>query len=229
MQNNVKKIVAREFLLLILAISIGLVSYGFVLINNYYFEQKIVKLTDEYYRLRKPYLSKLERQFWLTDIYIDRFSSNNSDYNTANNPENDRLLIRKDMWKYLFRYSNGDILKYKMGVIENKDYPAWDLELIEFLKGIGFDSSEKFKKFILESRISTKDAEDFNKSKSLSVELDSLRLNLYEIEVEGEEGEVYNKLNELFFNVTKFAFLVIFILRYLFLGIKWSYLTLREK
>ena len=79
MKINVKKVIAREFLIMISVIIIGLVSYGYVLANNFYYNRTYSKLTKEYYKLRKPYLSKLDRQLILTDKYIYKFKSYDSE------------------------------------------------------------------------------------------------------------------------------------------------------
>ena len=118
----------------------------------------------------------------------------------------------------------GNLLRYKMGLIKNTEYPAWDTELINFFKELGLGTPEKLKKFIDETRINNNDVEDFKKADTISLELISLKERIF---TEEEDGE--NEKLEFSLIVIKIAFSILFIMRYVLICIKWSYQTLKEK
>ncbi len=208
MMKSIEKIIAREFLYLMLLIFSGVFTFGIISLNNLYYEVKISNLQKEIAPLRNPYFNKIQRQFWLTNKLCESVIDDNGD----------RLAARKKIWNSLFKYSLEDKLKFKLGINESKEVQIWDNEIILALKEIGFSNAEKFKKFIDESRISQIEINNYNKSLKLLNQSKILNSNLFD-----KEKQI--KITQ---NVVITSWFIFFVLRIMFLGIKWAIKTLRD-
>jgi hypothetical protein len=206
MNKNVKKIIAREIIFLFCIIGSTIIAYVSTSVYNLYQIQKISTLDTQINNLSKSYKAKLDRQVWLLDkqreylkIYYDQKE-------------------QEQTWKYLFNHVENDRLPIKMGFkVDNKIKP-WSAEVINFLKQLGFDTPEKFKKFIVDSRFNKTELANYRLSKSISSEKQQLSKRILE-NYEKRDITIWTSI---------FSFIILFLLRYLMLVLRWSIYTLRN-
>lgn len=214
MNINTKKLLAREFLILILCLSIGILYFLAVYPYNYFRQSQINSLTKEIsekkslsYSLSKSIRQKTEKQYWYTYKYKSKFDI-----------EEDAAKLRNEMWNYLEKLSKSDSLKIKWQNSLNKDLVAFDIEL-------GFDTPEKFQSFIVDNIISQDDIEKNQKS----IKVDS-EINMLYKKIEDNSKKIIDVTNQLKGSYCAFfiSAIIFFLLRYIFYGINWSIKTLKQ-
>lgn len=209
-----KRIIAREFLFLISCLFIVLITFVSILVYNKYLEKKITdnektinKIRDNPNPLTISYNNKIEQQTkFVNNLYF--FLNNKRITITADQ--------RNKLWRKLCSSALHDSIDFKW---TNK----WRPQLTLPIEKQGFNTPSKFKNFILENTPTEKEFNSFKKE----------NITVYQAEMEitnlKNKKSDYNKdLHYILINTLLFSFLILFILRYIFIGIMWSFRILRE-
>lgn len=214
MKLTTKKIIAREFLSLILVLTIGLVSFLCTYTYNIFqlnqAENKSTKISEKTKladSLSILYKSKLDKQDW----FVQKF---NNHYNfTDDNIRDDRI------WKMYDNLAEKDSIKHKW---ENN----WHKSFVEFIKEIGFSNPLAFHSFIEKNRITKLDSSNYDSSVAISMEI-ALLLK----DKKDNESKIlsYNEQTEFGLKALIICFIILFGFRYLFYSLKWSLKTLKQK
>ena len=199
---NNKKIVAREFVFLILCLIISVLTFLFIFPYNYItqnqssnFSKQIIEKNIVIDSVQDINNIKTETQKYFTNNYVKEFDGvSDSETNT-------------ELWNILERIVKADSVNYKW---KNK----WEKTLVNFNIKMGYKSPEEFTKFIKSNVINSSDLKLIENSKRDIILLKSQQL------------EKYNKFIELKeqFRISLFvffiSFFIFFILRYLIYGTK---------
>jgi hypothetical protein len=215
MQHKVKKVIAKEFLLLIVIIVIGIICLSFTLLNNLYFEKKAENLqieikqkNREVINLVNPLYSKIKQRNWFYNQLNNRANLYKSKYNTPSK-----------LWKRFDELALSDSLLIRY---ETKWTPSTKIMFAE----MGFNIPDQLQKFIVTNRINStdnlknKEAENIKKE----VVIQKMQVETYHSKILSSEGQNQYLLWSMFI-----SFLALFILRYIYYGIKWSINILKEK
>lgn len=230
MNNAVKKIIAREFLLLILVLFIGLVSYlGVIPYNDY-----TLKKYNKYYKeiedktwlanhLEKQYHLKIRNQSWLKDIVYKteeisisprRGGSWLGGYSSVTS---ELLLFTENEYIEAEKLALSDSIKFAWN-------NTWAKEKVNYLVSLTF-TPESLKSFILRNRINNNDSLKLSQAKSLRNEIDGLQLELKR----ADDRYFYSHEHYSFvIDSLLFGFAIFFGCRYLFYTIMWSIKTLKQ-
>jgi hypothetical protein len=204
-----KKVVAKEFLFLILTISLTLISYF---------------ATYPYNNFKKYQVKEIDKKISLIEDSISKNS-----YNIKNKGKNQFYEIQKskanldytfeDFWNRLYYLSSADSIKYKW---EN----VWRKEIIESLKQSGIKNGEDFNKFIIENNFT----KDDNTSK---VQFERMIMQKEELMNESTllKNSVINFNSQVDFAKYTFYILLIllFVIRHSYKGVIWSIKTLKDE
>lgn len=213
MEIQTKKAIAREFLILILCFIITGLGYVGILVYNYYYNNKLHKITNEINSksliiegLTKDYYLKGEKQKWVTEKFNNYFSDNYKEYSN------------KKVWNYLFEILRED-------EIEQMWSNDTDKKMVSFFKKLGFGTPQKLKSFIIENTPTKYDNFKIDSANKLKLSIDSLWVpfNNYSNKILSPRNQV--KTVVIFFVITFFLF---FIFRYLFLAIRQSLKILKQ-
>ncbi len=122
------------------------------------------------------------------------------------------------VWKRLSDLSEKDSIRFKC--------KSWDRELISFVQESGFETPEAFKNFIDANIIISDDIKRNNEASNMKAEIKSLNK-----EKEYAQSKIFSFEKQ--FQFALIAFIVslslLFIMRYIFYGIKWFIKTLNQK
>ncbi|MDP4267815.1 MAG: hypothetical protein Q8880_10340 [Bacteroidota bacterium] len=209
MKLQIKKIIAREFLILTIVIVIGLIAFLGTFPYNYYNHSQIEKLsliiiskTNHADSLSKSFDLKDEKQRWFFKMFIGNISD------TSQYPYN----TKEKLWKLTDYLARVDSIKIKFGKI-------WSKELIDIFKSMGFFSPEVFHKFIESNRINSLDLDNKKQAKKIIKEISLLkdRKSKY-------ENNILSYYQQIYFGIWMLILssILFFILRYLLYAIKWS-------
>lgn len=225
MNNAVKKIIAREFLFLVLILFIGLGSYlGIFPYNNYTSKKcdgysKIIRdkslLADD---LESKYNSKIKNQLWLQNVV----------YKT----EETFITSRKGTYSVITDvplFSESEYKEVEQLAIDDRGIEyAWDnvwtKEKVEHLRSMTF-TPESFKSFILRNKISHNDSLNHAKYTLIRNEIETLQFDLNRTY---ESHFSSNEHYDFVFKTLLFGLVLFFGVRYLFYAIVWSINTLKQ-
>lgn len=216
MKLQTKKIIAREFLLLMFSFGIGLVAFSCTYLYNFYHHTKSQNISSEIENkefiadsLAKPLDNKTKQQVWFYNKNIEMGDSSASW--TYGSPE--KLWHRMDE----LALQDSIIIKYQK---------VWTPELKELLSNLGFKSPNKLQDFIDKNRITSEDNSNFEKAKNIRPEINSLKSNLA-----NHNYKVLFFKSQIEFGFWAFciSLLIFFAMRYIFYSIKWSIKTLKQK
>lgn len=227
MKLQTKKIIAREFLVLAIAIGVAVISYLVIYSYNYLeqnttdkLSQKIVLNNTISNKLSSPYTEKFNKQLWFANKYYKQFQNDKAKTTQFYN-KNGIPIIGKD-WNFRV-FDRLMYLSHKDSLIT-----MWNGKNFyeEFGKYFNINTAEDFKIFVDENLISQDDINKkeqseiiYNKTRPLQIKRDILKSKI------NSSIEQFNIVSYIFL-----AFLIIaFILRYIFYGIKWSIKTLKVK
>lgn len=215
MKLTTKKIIAREFLIIILVLTIGLISFLCTYPYNAYkrnqVEKKSIEISEKSKKvdtLSLSFKNKIDQQNWFFDKYSNHWDISGDKINTS-----DKL------WKRLDFLALNDSIKYKWQNV-------WDKELLAFNKEIGFTNPDEFKSFIDKNRITKIDSLNFDSSLAINSEIALLTKNKKDYE---SEILSYNEQIKFGLKVLIICFIILFGFRYLFYSLKWSLKTLKQK
>jgi hypothetical protein len=214
MKLNSKKIIAKEFLVLLSVIVITLLMFFCTeLYNAFKFHQldKINSTISFKTKLSKDlahnYAFKSEKRIWFFKKFSNEFNIIDTKYDT-----------NEKVWGRLEYLAKKDSIKHK---IEKE----WTSEMTNFIFSLGFSTPLKFKKFIEDNSENSNDINQYKESKRIQIEVKNL-----EIEKLNLSKEIIIKKDQI--NIIKYTFIVLvgffFILRYLFYGVKWSVKILNQ-
>ena len=215
MNLKTKKIFAREFLLLIVAAAIGLVSFFCTYLYNSYLRSKSQKIATEITThefiadsLSRPFDTKTKQH----ELLYQKFNEN------INVSPTDFINFEKHTWEPLNKLALQDSIKTK--------YDKWDIRFKNILNDVGFKTSEELQEFITRNRITSSDSLNYQKAKDIRKE---------KILLESKKSDFgYNICsfqNQVDFGILAFgiSLVILFACRYIYYAIKWSINTLRQK
>lgn len=211
MKLKSKKIIAREFILLILLLALGVISFLCIYPYNYYrnsqshdLEKTIAQKNKITERLSYQYKTKFAKRDWYFEKFTVKFGSDSY--------KNDEL------WNRLLFLAKNDSIRHKWNI--------WDNEFSNFNIELGFDTPQKLKEFIDRVRLNKIDSTNY--TEALKIKQDILKLREREKEVEMKK---FSSEEQFIFGMTSTIILLIMLFpaRYLFYGVRWSIKVLKEK
>ncbi len=240
MRLKTKKIIAREFLFLMGCISVFILTYFGTLTYNLLIETRIsmleksiISINEKINSLEKTFFQKVNNQ----KEFYEKFMGH--PYNKVNTedlwhwsqPEyKKRLLVEEllgktstgipkyqDLWKSLEELQKTDSVIYK------RNHRLSD-NLIERLNETGYNNGHDFNQFIKENSLNA----DEKENKSMVSNMEDNVINLQEQIRDTRQKSFIDRINISSFLLI-LAILIAFPLRYLFLAIRWSIKTLKQK
>ncbi len=215
MKLEIKKIIAREFLILTLVLIFGLIIFLCVYPYNAFLQSQIEKRTTQIFEKRKladslsrNYKTKLNNQTWF-------FAKFQNYYDLTADKTFDE---RDEIWKKFDNWALKDSINYRW---EHR----WGRENITFLKSIGFSNSQSLQSFIERNRISKVDSVNFNSS--LVINSESAMLSKSK-KVKESKVVSSNEQTAIAKKTLIFCFILFFGLRYFFYSLKWSLNVLKQ-
>lgn len=215
MKLKTKKIIAREFILLIATIALSIVAFLGTYIYNFYQHDQIDKLEEKILSetiiadsLAKSYNLKLNNQKRFYDKNNEKVDLSEAEYNSP-----------FKLWKRLYDLSVKDSIKAKFEKV-------WTVEIKDLLRELNLESPEKLKAFIDNNRITQIDSNNFSKATNIYSELSSIK----SVKIKHQEKILEIKKQFRFGTWTFMIGLICFFgIRYLYYGIKWSIKILEQK
>jgi hypothetical protein len=211
MQLQTKKIIAREFLLLMLAIIIAVIGFFCTYPYNNYRQKQVDAIHDTIATkqiiaadLTKSYNEKVIKQ----SHFNDDFRSHFNDYETN----------MDTIWNTLYFIAKSNSMTDRWN---NK----WDGKLKGFFIQEGFTKASVLKDFILTNILYKKDLDNKAKSDVLFIEISNLENKATDISRRRMSFENQLRTAGLVFLI---AITILFALRYLFYAIKWSIKIVRQ-
>jgi len=215
MRLETKKIIAREFIMLIATLALAIVAFLGTYIYNFYQHNQVDKLDKRISdktviadSLTKPYNSKLNNQKWFYDKNNEKVDLSDAEYNSP-----------YKLWKRLYDLSVKDSIKAKFDKV-------WTVEIKDLLRELNLETPEKLKTFIDNSRITQTDSSNFSKASIIYSELSSIKSVK-----RNHQDKVLDINKQLRFGMWTFiiGLICLFGIRYLYYAIKWSLKTLKQK
>ena len=215
MKLTTKKIIAREFLIMILVLTIGLIlflcTYPYNAYKRNQVENKSIEISEKSKKvdtLSLSFKNKIDQQNWFFEKYSNHWDISGDKINTS-----------EKLWQRLDFLALNDSIKYKWQNV-------WDKELLAFNKEIGFTNPDEFKSFIDKNRITKIDSSNYDSSLAINSEIALLTKNKKDYE---SEILSYNEQTEFGLKALIICFIILFGFRYLFYSLKWSLKTLKQK
>jgi hypothetical protein len=213
MKLNKKKIIAREFLILLSCIIISGIAFIGVYPYNFVIQSKIEKLekttiplTYEIDSLESSINEKLSKQKW--------YYNENEKKNTIGSYKS-----YSELWGRLEYIQKSDSIIFKWDNVWNKD-------LIRIIKEIGFNTAQDFDKFIFDNSLNPDELKKMEKIDLIKTEVSKIRN-----EIRSKEDKLLNIADQIYFTllVLLVTGIIAFPIRFLFYSIKWSIRTLKQK
>lgn len=214
MRLYIKKIIAREFLVLVLVSF--LCGIGFLLTYPYNAYQKnqvnrfssAIGLKEELFdSIYHFYKLKYDKQNWFFTQYSNEFGTLDYRYNS-----------KEKVWNRLSYLSKNDSIAFKWNRV-------WDADLIKFHKEIGFQTPQQLDAFIKENSMSLNDSASKNSALKVMNEIDSLRNQQKQF-----NGKILSYEDQINFSIMVWIVFacLLFGLRFLYYAIRWSIVTLKQ-
>lgn len=210
MKLSTKKIIAKEFLLIISILLVTLIFNISIYPYNYFLERNILSEDQNILDLRQKangvllnYNKKKENHDMFYRLLLVEYDLNESS---------------TKIWTDLTRLYYTDSIPIKFN-------NTWEKKLIRLLNNEGFKNGKEFEDFVHENIFTEKDSLDFRYAQSLN---DSI--NLLTNKISGYYNKMIYKSRHREYTL---YFLLILILiaypvRFLFIGIKWSINTIKQ-
>lgn len=205
-----KKILAREFFFFILCLTIFALTFLFIFLYNHTTQNQSANFA-------KQVLEK--------NILIDSIQDVNNkkteaqthfSYNYRKEFDIDFYYgLNSELWNVLYRIAKADSIKHRW---ENK----WERSLINFNEKMGYKNPEEFTNFIKSNIIYSSDISLIEK-----IEKETMFLKSQQIEKYNDFIELREQFR-ISFLVFLISFFILFVLRYLIYGTKWSLKVLKE-
>jgi hypothetical protein len=216
MRLQIKKIIAREFLILIVTICIGLLAFSLTYPYNFCRQHQVDNLTNKIITkenladsLSTSFDTKIKKKKWLNKKLNEEFDLSSD------------TIYLDSIWIRLVSLAQNDSIKFRWDGNKN-----WIEIWTPFFKKIGFNNPSSLQEFILTNNINKSDIENNNSSLKIKDEIKSLKLQKREIE--NKILSYYEQVN--FGIVTLIIFgIILFGLRYVVYSVKWSLKILKQK
>lgn len=214
MNQKTKKIIAREFLILLVLIIVTSLIFVGIIPYNLYQENRIEKINNSLIEkeelndsLNRSVSDKIKNQEWFFGKVSMEFDITNTEYGEL-----------KTLWPLLQGMAENDSIEYR--------WNRWEKDLIAFHKSIGFTNAKELESFIEKNSISFIDSIQLKKSDSMRMEITDLISQRNQ-----SKSKVLNKNDKIDFvsRMGIILFGILFILRYIIYAAKWSLKTLIEK
>jgi hypothetical protein len=208
-----KKILAREFLILISIIILSVILYlGTFLYNlniNYQankIEKKIMSKNQNIDSLRYSYDFKINKQKWFFEENAKKYDIYDFEYNTY-----------EKFWDRLSTIQKNDSLIYRWNNVYSK-------KLKEIFKEIGLKDGYELNEFIIKNSVTLQDLE--NKKIADSLKIDVNKFKNKKIDVSKKKLKPSEQFN-FFISCLSILVIIMFPIRFLIIAIKWCYLILK--
>jgi hypothetical protein len=214
MKIETKKIVAREFLLFLLSLGIGITTYLITYLYNNNQIKETVKIKSEISNnevisnsLMNAFLKKKEKHEWFYRKNNEKVNLSRSIYSSA-----------EELWAILDEYESKNL-------IVERYQNSWSRELKKLLSEIGFNDPNELIDFIKKNRITGEDKINFEKGKKIQLKVRSLENKLTH-----RKSRILNSVRqrEIGFEAFCVAVALLFAVRYVYCSIVWSFNVLRE-
>ena len=208
-----KKIIAREFLMLVLLALLGTISYFSTHVYNYFNQNQKDSLKTEIkqYTIIKDSLSKIITEKEYAHVWF--FKEVSKEYNV------EKYNSVEKWWNRSQSLAKNDSIK----IIWETDWKK-DPLYIQFFNKIGFPNPDSLQNFIITNSFSKLELNTKNKADSLNKIITTLNktYNTTSILSQNQQlGFLWKSILVLF--------TLLFAFRYLFYAIKWSIKTLKDK
>ena len=210
MNKRIKKIIAREFLVFLALVIIGGIIVLCVFPYNVIKQNKVDKLDSRLVQLENEIdslggnaIKKQKKQEW----YHSKLSPE---------PPYDKLST---FWERLEKHAKQDSLKYYW-------IDRWSYSTQEFHSGLDFKNGNDFQDFVLNNSLTKSDSLDLKKTGKLKSELEKITEDRNETKRDKVSD---NHHLDIAGGVFIFLFIIMFILRYIYYAIKWSFRTLKNE
>ena len=215
MQLRTKKVIAREFIILLIAILLVAGAFGGTYIYNsmqnnqaLQLDDTIVKKTAMADNLAKSYKLKRKNQQWFYDKNNEIVDLTHTELNSP-----------YKLWQRLDYLAATDSIQIKLDSV-------WTPEIKELLVTIDFDNPKKLIAFIDKNRITETDSTDFATSTSVNTEIEKVKKvkAVYKAKMFSVDQQKNFTLT-----ILGITLIVLFGLRYLIYSISWSVKILKQK
>ncbi|MFC4263843.1 hypothetical protein ACFOWM_13180 [Ferruginibacter yonginensis] len=227
MKLRVKKIIAREFLILFVVVAISLITFLSVYAYNHYYQNKIDNLTNKISakKILQDTLANLtnakkEKQLWFANEYYTNYDFSTSTRKLDFYTESGLPIFGKNqnlkMFDRLIELNKKDSLL--LIFTRNNIFE-------EFGKHFNFKTPLDLKNFVTENTITSSDLVKLKQSNTVSNEIKALELEKENAQVKVVSLGTHKHLVIMSF---LYSFILLFLFRYSFYGIKWSINTLKK-
>ena len=214
MKLSRKKIIAREFLILLTCVLASTIAFLGTYPYNGAIDSRITKMEKEIEPLKSKADSltdkisvKQEKQEWFFNENVDRYGPDIG------------YATYTDLWNRLEEVQKADSIVYKWNNL-------WSSDLIKIIKEIGFKDGKEFNQFVAKYSLTDKEIQDKSKADPITNEIKNI-----ESKIRTENYKLMNFDDRLEFSLICLIIfgVLAFPLRYLFYSIKWSIKTLKQK
>ena len=208
-----KKIIAREFLVLVILVLLGTISYFSTYVYNYFNQNQKDSLKTEIkqHTIIKDSLSKIISEKEYAHVWF--FKEVSKEYNV------EKYNSVEKWWNRSQSLAKNDSIK----IIWETDWKK-DPLYIQFFNKIGFPNSDSLQNFIKRASYTKLELNTKNKADSLSKIITTLNKTYNTTRILSQ-----NQQFEFLWKSILVLFILLFAFRYLFYAIKWSIKTLKDK
>lgn len=210
---QIKKIIAKEFLMLVLLALLGSISYFSTYVYNHFKQNKkdLLKTEIKQHTIIKDSLSKIISEKKYAHVWF--FKEVSKEYNV------EKYNSEEKYWNRSLALAKNDSIKI---IWETK----WkkDPQYIQFFNKIGFPNSDSLQNFIITNSYSKFELNTKNKADSLNKIIARLNKTYNTTSILS-----HNQQFEYLWKAILILFTLLFAFRYLFYAIKWSIRTLKDK
>ena len=212
MNLKTKKIIAREFLYLLISFFIGIIVLIGIYISNTIKKNQIQNIEANII-YKKNLSDSLSKQF--------KYKSNNQSwfYEKFNSKVSNHYKSYDKLWERLENLSLEDSIEYKWN-----NY--WDKSLISFNNEMGFNNPKEFNDFIAKNSLTKNDKYNKELSTKIGIEITILEKSKIQIINKIFAPQIQSEYGKLAIII---SLTILFGIRYLYHTIKWSVRILRQK
>ena len=215
MQLKIKKLIAKEVILILGSMFLTLIIFLLVYPYNLYCKSKLddISKTITYNKVKSKSLSsqydiKLKQHHWFFNENAKEYDMQAASYNDA-----------EKLWEQLENIYNKDSIEYKYNKV-------WGKDLIAVLDKIGFHNAQMFKEFISKNILSQSDKKNKDISNKLKSEISTLKSTKRML-----IRKIFTMEEQIWFSIKAFIIILIFLypIRILYWSFVWSTKTLKQK